>query len=106
MKVIWTENAKNNLIDYQQNSSITTEGKIGKYINSLIDYVNSLSDFQELGKFLFNKKGFQFRILIYRSHRIFYAIHNNITYILVISHINRNFDTIIKYLKKDFEDMI
>ena len=61
MLIIWTENAKNNLIDYKKHSQIITKGKVEKYINSLINYVNNLEDFEALGKFLFNRNDFEFR---------------------------------------------
>ena len=99
MIVIWTNNAKNDLIYYKQNSKITTEEKIENYINSLIDYINTLNNFHNLGKFLFNNSNFEIRQLIYHKHRIFYAINDNNIYILNIIHVSRNIEGIVKYLK-------
>lgn len=104
MIVVWSENAKNNLLNYKQNSQIIAESKIDDYINSLIDYVEGLSDFRKLGKFLFYKNNCEVRQLIYHMHRIFYTIDDNNVYVLLVSHVSRNMDTILKELKdKNFE---
>lgn len=96
MKIVWSENAKNDLQNYKQNSKIITAGKVDTYINNLIEYVNSLSSYPELGKFLFNKNDFEIRQLIYNMHKIFYGIKKDTIYILVVSHTSRNPKEIIK----------
>ena len=103
MKILWSENAKNDLLNYKQNSKIVTEGKVEKYINDLIEYVNSLNNSTKLGKFLFNKKGFEIRQLIYNMHKIFYAIKKDTIHILVISHTSRNPNEIMKVIQKFFK---
>ena len=102
MKIVWSENAKNNLQNYKQNSKIITAGKVDIYINNLIEYVNSLSSCPELGKFLFNKNNFEIRQLIYNMHKIFYGIKKDTIYILVVSHTSRDLTNIIKDIKNIF----
>ena len=102
MKIIWTENAKNDLNKYKQNSKIIIDTKIEEYISSLIDYVDNLTNYHELGKFLFYKKDFEIRQLIYHMHRIYYAIHTNTIYVLVISHTKRNTYEAIKTINNFF----
>ncbi len=98
MKVVWSENAKQDLLNYKQNSKIISSNKINSYINNLIEYVDSLNTFYELGKFLFNKNGYIIRQLIYNNHKIFYAIKENTVYILLVSHTSRNPQEIIKVI--------
>ena len=104
MIVFWTENAKNDLVNYKQNSKIITPQKVENYINSLIEYVDTLNEFHELGKFLFNIEDFEIRQLIYHKHKIFYALHSNKIYILVVSHTSRNPKEIIKTIKSYFNN--
>lgn len=99
MTVVWSENAKNNINDYINNSKILTDNKIENYIHSLIDFVNDLHHSPEMGKFLFNHNNFETRQLIFRMHRIFYAIYNDNIYILNVYHNSRNVNNIIEYLK-------
>ena len=99
MLVKWTENAKQNLLDYKQNSKLITTGKAEIYINSLINYVNNLENFQDLGKFLFNINQFKVRQLIYNKHRIFYAINNNTVYILYVITTSRDLNYVINLVK-------
>ena len=101
MVVIWTENAKKDLQNYKQNSNIITDNKVENYITSLIKYVDSLSNFNKLGKFLFNRHGFEIRQLLYNFHRIFYAIGKDKIFILSISHTSRNMSNAIKEIKEN-----
>lgn len=99
MIIKWTENAKQNLLEYKQNSKIITPEKIELYINSLIDYVNNLENFHSLGKFLFHIDRFEVRQLIYHKHRIFYAINDNIVSILYIISTSRDLNYTLKLIK-------
>ena len=99
MVIIWTENAQNDLFDYKKNSKIITNQKIENYISSLIDYVENLKNFSKLGKFLFIKNNYEVRQLIYKMHRIFYAISNDKIYILNIYHTARNINIFFKDLE-------
>lgn len=92
MIVIWSNNAKKDLLRFSQNNT-------KDYINSLINYIDNLENFSKLGKFLFKRNYLEIRQLIYHMHRIFYAINNNIVYILVISHTSQDVHPHIKYLK-------
>ena len=100
MVVIWTENAKKNLQDYKQNSNIIMDNKVESYITSLIQYVDNLSNFSKLGKFLFNRNRLEIRQLIYKFHRIFYAINKDKIFILSISHTSRSLSNAIKEVKE------
>ena len=98
MKIIWLKSAKDDLNSYKENSKIITDKKVEDYINSLIDYVDTLQDFHQTGKFLFNNNGFEIRQLLYHMHRIFYAISNGNIYVISIYHTSRNINNILKYL--------
>ena len=54
MVVIWSDDAKQDLKNYYKNSNIITPGKVEKYNNDLVEYVDSLSTSPELGKELYS----------------------------------------------------
>lgn len=104
MNVVWSKNAKDDLNSYMQNSKLITDAKIEDYVSSLIDYVSTLNEFHKIGKFLFIKNNFEIRQLIYRMHKIFYAIINDNVYIINIYNTSRNINNILGYLKsKNFD---
>ena len=42
MVVIWSEQSRDDLKSYAQNSKILTEGKVSAYLEALVDYTNLL----------------------------------------------------------------
>lgn len=103
MEIIWLDDAKNDLINYRQNSSIITEEKIENYLNDLVEYITSLTTYPYLGKLFFHHNGTEVRQLLYKRHRIIYYIQNNEIRILAIIHTSRDIDTAMKYLNNFFE---
>ena len=61
-----------------------------------------LNTSNRLGKFLFNRDKYEIRQLIYKMHKIFYAIDKEKLYILTVTHTKRNPTEIIKIIKNNF----
>ena len=102
MVVIWSELAINDLKNYSKNSKMITDGKVKKYLDSLVDYSNSLEFSPELGKAFLTYNNVIIRQLLYKMHRIFYYIENDEIIIIQVSHTRRNVNTVIKLIKKYF----
>ena len=100
MVIRWTNKAKQDLINYKENSKIVTDGKVEEYIHSLVDYVDILNTSNKLGKFLFNRGNLEFRQLVYKMHKIFYVIDKNSIYILTIVHTKKKPIDINSFLKE------
>ena len=71
-----------------------------KYIKSLIEYVDFLSEQNYLGKVLCYINSFEIRQLIYRKHRILYHIFNDEIYIIAVIHASQDLETNLKFIKK------
>ena len=99
MVVIWDKTAINDLKSYSEHSKIITEGKVQEYIESLIDYGNSLSFNPNLGKEFLDYKNTTIRQLLYKMHRIFYYIEKNEIIIIQVIHTSRNIDNVIAIMK-------
>lgn len=97
MTIIWSENAKDNINSYKQNSKIF---KVEEYIKELIEYTDYLQNSPKMGKLISNKGNVEIRQLVFRMHRIFYVINENTIIITSIVHTKRNMNIIIKYLNK------
>lgn len=99
MVVIWSEPAINDLKNYSKHSKIINDTKLQNYINSLIDYGNSLATMPNLGKDFMTYKSKTIKQLLYNMHRIFYYIEENEIIIIQISHTSRKLDNVIKAMK-------
>lgn len=99
MVVVWSKSAINDLKSYSEHSKIITDGKIQKYIDSLIDYASSLSFTPNLGKEFLTYKNITIRQLLYKMHRIFYYIENDEIIIIQITHTSRDIDNVIAIMK-------
>lgn len=97
MTIIWSENAKDNINSYKQNSKIF---KVEEYIKELIEYTDYLQNSPKMGKLISNKGNVEIRQLVFRMHRILYVINENTIIITSIVHTKRNMNIIIKYLNK------
>lgn len=95
MTIIWSENARNDIYSYKQNSKTL---KVEEYIKELIDYTNCLQNNPKMGKFMFNKDNLEVRQLIFHMHRIFYIINGKTIMITNITHTTRKMNTIVQYL--------
>ena len=103
MVVIWSEQSRDDLKSYAQNSKIRAEGEVSAYLDALVHYTNSLENNPELGKVFYIYKNVKIRQLIYKVHRIFYYIENNEVIIIQVVNTSRNVDNAIKYFKDYFE---
>lgn len=103
MKIIWLDEAIDDLFSYEQNSFIFTENKIENYITNLVEYVRKLSDLPYLGKEFFYHKEIKVRQLLYKMHRIIYYIENDEIRIVAVIHTARDINNVMKYIDKLFE---
>ncbi len=99
MVVIWSKPAIDDLKNYLEHSKMITEGKVQKYIESLVDYGNSLESNPNLGKEFLTYKNITIRQLLYKMHRIFYYVDNDEIIIIQIKHTLRNIDYVIEIIK-------
>ncbi|MBP3256270.1 MAG: type II toxin-antitoxin system RelE/ParE family toxin [Clostridia bacterium] len=97
MKIVWTKSAKEDLANYRNESKILD---VEKYIEKLIDYVDELESHPRLGKKLFNIRDKEIRQLIYKMHKILYIVEDEKIMILVVVHVHRDMNFIVKFLKQ------
>lgn len=102
MAVIWSESAQNDLKLYIENSKIYTRSKLNEYIDSLINYANTLDSSPELGKIFIKYNNVTIRQLLYGMHRIFYFVDNDDIIIIQIAHTKRNIQNVLRIMKKYF----
>lgn len=104
MVIIWFKLAQKDLKDYVQNSKLVTEGKAQKYAEKLIDYIDSLEQFPNLGKEFITYRTIIVRQLLYKMHRIFYFIKDDKIVIIHVTHYARSIENVMKSLKKYMEE--
>ena len=100
MEIIWTKSARDDLNDYYQNSKILIDDKLNEYIDSMINYIDTLSEMPCLGKVIGNIKDKEMRLVIYKMHKILYSIEEEKIYLLAITHTARDYAKIIDYIHK------
>ena len=94
MVINWTKPAK---LDLKSYFAYTKTLHPSNYIYNLIDYVDTLKKFPNLGKNYIKINNINIKIIIYKMHKIFYYIKNDEQmYILKIAHGYMNDDTILK----------
>jgi len=101
--VIWTDTAINDLTDFIENARKDTEKSAKKYIEKLINYVDSLEIMSELGTKITNTQiNYSLRQLIYKSHKIIYYLRNDNVYILTVLHSKQDFqNALMKVLNEN-----
>ena len=100
MVVKWSKYAIDDLKNCVQNSKIYATGKLEKYINNLVLYVNDLQTSPLLGKEFYTYKEIEIRQLLYKMHRIFYYIYDDSIIIIMVTHTSRDLTNIIKAIKR------
>lgn len=88
MEVIITKKARDDLSDYQHHS----KGDTTRYVNRLLEYINTISEMPPIGKIVYSFKKYKIRQLIYVKHKVFYMIYHQKVYILDFIHTSRNFN--------------
>lgn len=91
MEVIWTKVARRNINDFFDYIHEETEQTANKYIYKLIEYTDILGMFPQAGKLIDKAGEIEIRQLVYKKHKIFYKIEEEI-YILSVIHSSKNFD--------------
>ena len=98
MEIIWSNISKRDLRNFFDHIHEGTETTVTNYILNLINYTDFLSNNPYLGKVLFSHNNLDYRILIYRKHKILYTVTNNINIVSLI-HSSRNMEEILNQLK-------
>ena len=73
-----------------------------KYISDLIDYVDMLKKFPDLGKNYIEIYDKKIKLLIYKMHKIFYFVKDNTIYIIKVAHSRMNEDIILNAFNNFF----
>ena len=98
MKINWTDNAIQDLKEIKAYISRDSDFYATRFIEKLIDGVDPLSKFPEMGKRVPEAQDELIRELIYRPYRIIYKINKN--YIDIITVVNSHRDLTNPDLKK------
>lgn len=88
MEVIITKKARDDLNDYQYHA----KGNTTKYINQMLEYINTISKMPKIGKAVYSVKEYEIRQLIYVKHKVLYMIYHQKVYILDFIHTSKNFN--------------
>lgn len=97
MEIIWSILAKEDLRNIYKYSRAGTD-TVKRYVLKLIDYTDFLGQNPYLGRILFIHNNLEYRLLIYRKHKIIYTITNSINIVSVI-HSSRNIEMILTQIK-------
>ena len=84
MKVIWTQEALNRLIEIEEYISIDNPEHAVKFINNLIDKGDSIAHFPKKGRIVPEFSITEIRELIEKKYRIVYRIKNDRIEILTV----------------------
>ena len=98
MKINWTDNAIQDLKEIKAYISRDSDFYATRFIEKLIDGVDSLAIFPEMGRNVPEAQNKLIRELIYRPYRIIYKINKN--YIDIITVVNSHRDLTNSDLKK------
>ncbi len=74
--VIWTNNAVENMQEFIEDARNDTQEVARAYMNRLVDYAETLNEFQNLGtdiEVAFKLK-YHLKMLVFESHKIIYTI--------------------------------
>jgi len=98
MKINWTDNAIQDLSEIKTYISRDSEFYASRFVNKLIDGVENLSIFPEMGRLVPEAQSKTIRELIYRPYRIIYKIEEK--QINIITVVNSHRDLTNPSLKK------
>lgn len=98
MEMIWSNSSKKDLKDFFDHIHEGTETIAKNYILNLIDYTSYLKNNPHLGRILFFHNNLEYRMLIYKKHKVLYTITDKINIVSVI-HTSRNLKKVLKNLK-------
>lgn len=102
--LIWTDNAISHITEFIKEARTDTEEIAKKYMNKLVDYVDSLENMNKMGKdFEYVVSNYKLRQLIYKKHRIIYTIKNDDIVILAVLHTRLDVEKALKKLKRDID---
>ncbi len=100
MVVIWEKPARVDLNNYFKNTQTLHPEK---YIYNLIDYVDTLKIFPDLGKQYIKIYDYEIKTLFYKMHKIYYYVKSDKIHIIKVIHTHANEDTVLKILNNYFK---
>lgn len=98
MEMIWSNSSKKDSKDFFDHIHEGTETIAKNYIFNLIDYTSYLKNNPHLKRILFAHNNLEYRMLIYKKHKVLYTITDKINIVSVI-HTSRNLKKVLKNLK-------
>jgi addiction module RelE/StbE family toxin len=101
MKIIWSDNASNDLEEIKKYIARDNINIAESFIYKLVSSVSKLSDFPLLGSPVDKYSQLDIHFIIYKNYKIFYKININNILILTVVHGSRNFSI---FDSIDFED--
>jgi len=94
--LIWTEQAKKDVMEYINTAKLGTKNTIKKYFFNLSTYIEYLEFMPFLGKELnLFSNNLNIRQIIFKSHKVIYQFSNSNVYILAVVHSKMDNKTII-----------
>ena len=97
MEVIWSILAKEDLRNIYKYSRACKD-TVKRYVLKLIDYTDFLGQNPYLGRILFIHNNLEYRLLIYRKHKIIYTITDSINIVSIV-HSSRDIQEYLKQIK-------
>lgn len=97
MEVIWSILAKKDLRNIYKYSRAGID-TVKRYVLKLIDYTEFLGQNPYLGRILFIHNNLEYRLLIYRRHKIIYTITDSINIVSIV-HSSRDIQENLKQIK-------
>lgn len=101
MVIMWQKQARLDLHNYYKHTD-TLNPK--EYISNLIDYVDTLKVFPDLGKNYIKIYDYEIKVLFYKMHKIYYYVKDNQIHIIKAVHTHINEDTILKIISEIFKN--
>lgn len=98
--VVWTDTSISHIIDFINEAKNGSEQTAKKYMEKLVDYVDTLGAMPNLGKeFPIVLDNYNLKQLMYKKHRIIYYIKDKNVVILAVLHTKLDIKKAIKSIK-------
>lgn len=99
MVINWTNSAIQDLKNFK---NITKSVNANEYVSNLVITVDMLKEHPYLGKIYLYIKNSIVRQFIYKQHKVFYFIDNEIIHIIAVIHYREDITTRINFIKRNF----
>ncbi len=84
MKVIWTEPARDRLVEIEEYIEQNSPERAVSFVLELMEQAETLANFPESGRIVVEDETQSARELIYKGYRIIYRIDNSSVYVLSV----------------------